>query len=615
MTGLCGWLGAAPVPAPDEVAQRMGHALTRFDGTRLSTHVTPPHALAIAGDERTSTILEDGALVLALSGHPRWRRADAHLADPRAVGQAFIAEYRKIGPEALQGLAGDFALALLDTAKGEALLAVDRIGIRNLIWQQAGDSLIFASTADALAAHPAVRREIDHQGIYNFVYFHMIPGPATAFRGQSRVPPGNALKFNRGQVLVKPYWQMRFAEDQRGSVAHFKPAFLAALREGVAASADFGQCGAFLSGGTDSSTVAGLLGDATGKPARTYSIGFDAEGYDEMEYARLASRHFKTEHHEYYVTPADVVDALPLIAEIYDQPFGNASAIPAYFCARLAKQDGITRLLGGDGGDELFGGNARYAKQFQLSLYENIPPALRRTLIEAAVFKLPGGERLPLIRKARSYIEQASVPMPARYETYNLLERLGAANVFTAEFMASIDPAHPHALMKETYDAAHAGSLINRMLALDIKFTLADNDLPKVTRMCELAGVDITFPLLGEPVVDFSATLPPALKLKGTKLRYFFKEALRDFLPNEIITKTKHGFGLPVGTWLQSHAPLRDLAGDSLQSLKARGIVRPDFIDSLFGEHLQSHAGYYGTMIWILMMLELWFEKREPGTR
>jgi asparagine synthase (glutamine-hydrolysing) len=127
--------------------------------------------------------------------------------------------------------------------------------------------------------------------------------------------------------------------------------------------------------------------------------------------------------------------------------------------------------------------------------------------------------------------------------------------------------------------------------------------------MCELAGVDVAFPMLHESVVDFSAMLAPVMKLKGTKLRYFFKEALRDFLPNEIITKEKHGFGLPVGAWLQSHPPLRELAGDSLQRLKQRNIVRPEFIDNLFSEQMQRHAGYYGTMIWILMMLELWFEK------
>ena len=609
MTGLCGWIGASAVEGPDEVLQRMGGALARFDGARLTTRVTPSTALAVAGDNRTSTLLADGPITLAVSGHAGWQLNEVRLSDPPAVCRAFLDEYRRVGAEALKSLTGDFALALLDAETGQALLAIDRIGIRNLIWQHSGDSLIFASTADALAAHPGVRREIDHQGIYNYVYFHMIPGPGTAFRDQTRLPPGSALHFRSGRVSTAPYWAMRFDEDGPENVARFKPPFLAAMRDGIATAADFGPCGAFLSGGTDSSTVAGVLGGVTGKPARTYSIGFDAEGFDEMEYARLASRHFKTEHHEYYVTPDDVVQAVPMIADVYDQPFGNASAIPTYFCARLAKQDGITRLLGGDGGDELFGGNARYAKQYQLSLYENIPAALRRGLLEAAIFKLPGGERLPLIRKARSYIEQASLPMPARYETYNLLERLGAANVFSADFLASIDPAHPHALMKETYDAAHAGSLINRMLALDIKFTLADNDLPKVTRMCELAGVDIAYPLLSEPVVDFSATLPPALKLKGTKLRYFFKEALRDFLPNEIITKQKHGFGLPVGTWLQSHAPLRELAGDSLQRLKARNIIRADFIDSLFSDRMKSHAGYYGTMVWILMMMELWFEK------
>jgi asparagine synthase (glutamine-hydrolysing) len=609
MTGLCGWIGAGPVAASTEILQRMGGTLSRFDRAPLSSHVTPAAALAVAGDERTAALLTEGPVTLALSGHARWEHGTVRVAEPREVCRAFLSQYRQTGAEALKSLKGDFALALLNAETGEALLAIDRIGIRNIVWQQTGDDLVFASTADALAAHPGVRHEVDHQGIYNYVYFHMIPGPGTAFRGQARLQPGHALHFRQGRATARPYWEMHFGEDGPESVARFKPAFLAALRDGVAATADFGQCGAFLSGGTDSSTVAGLLGGATGKPARTYSIGFDAEGFDEMEYARLASRHFKTEHHEYYVTPDDVVQAVPMIADVYDQPFGNASAIPTYFCARLAKQDGITRLLGGDGGDELFGGNARYAKQYQLSLYDNIPAALRRGLLEAAVFKLPGGERLPLIRKARSYIEQASLPMPARYETYNLLERLGAANVFTGDFLASVDPAHPHALMKETYDGAHAGSLINRMLALDIKFTLADNDLPKVTRMCELAGVDIAYPLLSEPVVDFSATLPPGLKLKGTKLRYFFKEALRDFLPNEIITKEKHGFGLPVGNWLQSHAPLRELAGDSLQRLKTRNIVRPDFIDSLFSDRMKSHAGYYGTMVWILMMMELWFEK------
>ena len=158
--------------------------------------------------------------------------------------------------------------------------------------------------------------------------------------------------------------------------------------------------------------------------------------------------------------------------------------------------------------------------------------------------------------------------MPARYESYNLLNHLGAENVLDADFLASVDRRHPQALMQDAYAPYADRSLINQLLGIDLRFTLADSDLPKVTRMCALAGVDVVFPLLDERVVEFSATLAPDLKLRGTQLRWFFKEALRDFLPAEIITKQKHGFGLPVGTWLVEHPPLRDLARDAIDSLK-----------------------------------------------
>ena len=606
MSGICGWFGGHGGRA-EETLRRMGGQLGRFDRTPLSTTSSAFGSVAAVGTDRTCCVLELDGLQLALAGHARWEESHSRTTEIATVCHKLLEGYRQQGAKALSCLKGDFSLALVDSKHQEALLAVDRIGIRNLIYQ-IGDQLIFGSTADALRLHPGAGRVVDHQAIYNYVYFHMVPGPGTAFRDQARLLPGHYLHFRHGQVVIARYWEMVFTEDSMQGIEPLKAPFIAALRDGVETAADHEQCGAFLSGGTDSSTVAGLLDGRDGRGARTYSIGFDAAGFDEMAYARLASRHFKTEHHEYYVTPDDVVQAIPLIADAYDQPFGNASAIPTFFCARMAKADGVTRLLGGDGGDELFGGNARYAKQYQLSLYEKVPFAVRRGLIEAAVFGVPGGNRLPLVRKARSYIQQASLPMPARYEAYNLLERLGAENVFTHDFLASVDRGKPIALMTETYNSARAESLINHMLALDLKFTLADNDLPKVTRMCELAGIDVTFPLLHEAVVDFSAGLAPDMKLKGNKLRYFFKEALRGFLPDDIITKEKHGFGLPVGAWLQGHPPLRELACDSLQRLKARDIIRSDFIDNLLSDHLQEHAGYYGTMVWILMMLELWFQ-------
>jgi asparagine synthase (glutamine-hydrolysing) len=202
--------------------------------------------------------------------------------------------------------------------------------------------------------------------------------------------------------------------------------------------------------------------------------------------------------------------------------------------------------------------------------------------------------------------------MPMRYETYNLLERLGPATVFDAEFLAEVDQGLPAARLREAYSSTDASSLINRMLALDMRFTLADNDLPKVTRTCDIAGIDVAFPLLHESVVEFSASLPPDFKLRRTRLRYFFKAALRDFLPRATIAKKKHGFGLPAGLWLRDHPALHELAGDALATLRRRRVFRSDFLDELLTRRLLEHPGYYGTLAWVLMMLELWFQKPRP---
>jgi asparagine synthase (glutamine-hydrolysing) len=573
-------------------------------------------ALAAVGPPRTAAAVESGPIAVVIQGHPLWRGGgDESCRDTSNLAEfcrRIVDAYLEQGSEFLPRMGGDFALALIDDRSGSVMLAIDRIGVRSLSYEHSRGTLIFGETSDVLLAHPLATAAIDLQSVYDYVYFHMVPGPATAYRGHARLRPGHALTFDSGRLATRPYWQISFTEPPGGRVEDFKAEFRAALNAGVAACAAAERCGTFLSGGTDSSTVAGVLGTITGTPARTYSIGFAAAGYDEMEYARITARHFGTEHHEYYVTPDDVVRAIPLLAAAYDQPFGNASAVPTYYCARLAKEDGVQRLLGGDGGDELFGGNSRYARQYQLALYERVPEALRRGVLEPLLLGLPGMTAIPVLRKARSYIEQARLPMPARYDSYNLLERLGPGNVFAAEFLAEIDPGLPRARLREAYDSTRASSLINRLLALDLRFTLADNDLPKVTRTCDLAGVDVAFPLLHESIVELSATLPPDFKLRGTRLRYFFKEALRDFLPRATITKKKHGFGLPAGLWLRDHGPLHELAADALASLRRRRIFRDDFLGELMTRRLRDHPGYYGTLAWVLMMLELWYEKHPP---
>jgi asparagine synthase (glutamine-hydrolysing) len=548
---------------------------------------------------------------VALQGLPQWQDAGlATLARQQGHAQALLEGYHRHGAQVLQYLHGGFALAIHDIGKESDLLATDRSGIVPLFHASDGDGLVFGSRADQVAAQPGVHGGLHPQALYDYLYFHAVPGPETIFTGVRRLQPGECLHWHAGQANIEPYWTMEYREDGlEGNPAEWRGRCLDLIREGVHRRTDGGvKVGAFLSGGIDSSTVTGMLSEVGEGPARTYSIGFDAPGYDEMEYARLVARHFNTDHHEYYVTAEDVVAAVPQIAAHFDQPFAVSSALPAYYCARMAKEDGVQRLLAGDGGDELFGGNERYARQQLFTLYSHVPGPLRGGLIEP-LLRSPLGELGPM-RKAASYVRQASMPMPERMESYNLLERLGPRQVLTDAAMARVDTGVPMQLLRETYHGARAGHMLNRMLAVDMRFILADRDLPKVTGACALAGMEVDFPFLDDDLVAFSALLPPREKLRGTRLRHLFKEAVRGFLPDEILTKQKQGFGLPFGLWLVEHPGLRDFTHDTLAGLKRRDLVRPEFIDELLGHRHAQHAAYYGDMVWALVILEQWLSSR-----
>ncbi|MCA0240624.1 MAG: asparagine synthase C-terminal domain-containing protein [Proteobacteria bacterium] len=528
--------------------------------------------------------------------------------DAAAAWQAALAE----GPAAAaRGASGDFAVALREDS-GRVFLAVDRFAVRTLCYRLVGGELRFAARADDLAdAEP----DLDPQAIFDYLYFHAIPSPRTIFKGVMRVPPGHYVLFEGGRLTVAPYWVPEFSPPA-GSVSFpaLKDEFRKLLQQAVQRQLDGSKAACFLSGGTDSSTVAGMIRAVTGEAAACYSIGFEAEGYDEMEFARIAARHFGARHHEYYVTPDDLVRSIGDVAASYDQPFGNSSALPAYYCAKEARDDGVSKLLAGDGGDELFGGNSRYAKQRVFGWYRGVPSALRAGMLEPLFERTPIGSA-PLLRKGTSYIEQAKVPMPDRLQMYNLLRRLGAANVLAAGFLSRVDQEAPARQQREVWAQARADNEIDRTLAFDWRYTLAESDLPKVCGTTRLAGVEVGFPFLDQSLLDFSMQLPPDYKLKGLKLRWFFKEALRDFLPEAIITKRKQGFGLPFGVWTSRHAGLRKLAVDSLHSLADRGVVRADFIRELVDQYLPQHPGYYGELVWILMILEQWLQQHAPKFR
>ena len=532
-------------------------------------------------------------------------RSKGHL----AAWQAALAES---GAQAACAVEGDFAVGL-DDGMGRVFLAVDRFAIHSLCYRIIDGHLHFAERADELAALPP-KANIDPQAIFDYLYFHVVPSPRTVFQGVYRLPAGHSALFERGRLTVAPYWMAQFTEPGAIRLDTLASEFRQLLKDAVARQLDGSKPACFLSGGTDSSTVAGMIGAVAGRPAATYSIGFDAEGYDEMAFARIAAKRFGCEHHEYYVTPDDLVRSIPALAAHFDQPFGNSSALPAFYCAKMAREDGVTRLLAGDGGDELFGGNTRYAKQRVFGYYDRVPAALRSGLLEPLLERSPLGG-LPLARKGRSYVEQAKVPLPDRMQMYNLLMRLGVAQVFSPDFLAQVDTADPLRQQRAVWQQGQTGSPLNRMLAYDWRYTLAEADLPKVCGATRLAGMQVGFPLLDAALVDFSMRLPSDYKLKRLKLRWFFKEALRGFLPDEIIAKKKQGFGLPFGVWANRHPALRQFMAESLHSLGERGIVHSGFIDALVKQHLPAFPGYYGEMVWILMMLEQWLRAYESRQR
>lgn len=557
----------------------------------------------------SSNSARDANTVCAVIGNPRFDDDSATLlTNDSGSAAGFLYLWNRHGENVAALVHGTYSVVVVDAERKCVFLAVDRFAVKSLCYCLDGQNLSFSDRADRVEGRGT---ELDPQAIFDYLFFHMIPAPRTIFRRVQRLPAAHSLLIDEKGVKLSRHWPLHFDEHHREPFSLASNTFRDLIHDSVSDEiVGHQRVGTFLSGGTDSSTVAGMLCKVTGTRAPAYSIGFEAEGYDEMAFARIAAKHFDCEHHEYYVTPNDLVSSISDIARHFDQPFGNSSALPAYYCAKMAKEDGCTKILAGDGGDELFGGNSRYATQRMFEFYQAVPDGIRK-VVEPMCEDGSVLRRIPGVRQATGYVRHSRIPMPDRLQSFNLIMQLDPGLVLTTSFLAQVDLAEPKAHMRATWDECKTGSLINRMLAYDWRYTLADSDLPKVGGATSMAGIEVGYPLLSDKLTDFSMTLPPNWKLRRFKLRWFFKEALRGFLPDEIITKKKQGFGLPFGVWATRTPELKRLAEDSLASLAERGIVRADFVKKLFAEYLPEHPGYYGEMVWILMMLEQWIRGHE----
>jgi asparagine synthase (glutamine-hydrolysing) len=617
MTGLCGWLGAiGGKTSPDKILAKMSSALDLMQPSAKTEGVARPDS-GMGGIAGGVNIWAGEHILCAVDGRPGFDDpALAEIAAKSGNAKAFAEGYELYSNLVLERLHGPFSVSIVDPRKDEVFIAVDRLGIHALAYAAGPGFFVFGSTTDAVRRHPAVTSTISSQAVYNYLFNYIVPSPASIYNEQNKLLPGQFIRCRRGKIEKQFYWEMPYTHAHHGSVAEWSERLWSVLNKSFAHSIeglDPEYVGAFLSGGLDSSTVAGLLARSV-KKARTFTIGFTEPEFDESGFARIASDHFHTDHHEYFVTPRDVVELMPRIAEVYDEPYGNTSAVPTFYCARMAAAAGVKVMLAGDGGDEIFAGNERYAHMLRIEQYGRLPAWMRTRVLEPAL-GMPGVKKLRLAAKGLKLAERYATPMPERIYSHNYLADGTPENVLSDELLAEVDLGEPMAQIREAYWRPKEATMLQRMMHLDLKITLADNDLRKVNRMCRLAGVEVRYPLLSDELVSFAASVPPEILLPGTKLRHFFKQAMRGFLPLPVLEKKKHGFGLPFNVWIKSDSELQALILDQLSMLRRRNYLKPAFLDEVTEGCRTAEPRSTDGMAWDMAILEMWLQKHHDRVR
>jgi asparagine synthase (glutamine-hydrolysing) len=622
MSGICGicepgvfWQARELQPmlrACGQLSDPLGHVI---GGRSVLLGVRPRWNFqsVAAGDDFAVAVSADltNLRELEAEGEKAFRRPSDSTAE--LIGQL----YRIHGHDFLDRLRGSFAIAIWDYTSQELTLAIDPLGIETLFWSREGDRLLFGTRLSSVALGCA-RLELEPAALVQYLLHTVVPAPLTIYKNVERMQAGTVLVYRRGSIKSWRYWDLSYEESSQGNGRQLAETLRANLRRAVHSHLPEDspeKVGAYLSGGTDSSTVLAFAAER-GKPVDSFSIYFENPRYDEIAFARLAAQRFGARHHEKCLGPSDATEAITGLIDYFDEPFANSSAIGAYHCAKLARETGNELLLAGDGGDELFAGNERYASDKKFELYHRIPNALRCQLIEPLARSLPSHG--PLSLPAR-YIRRANIPNPLRMLSYSFFISQDGESALSPDLLDQV-PRNTWMGIPDAHfnRAPHADSELNRLLYLDVKMTLADNDIRKVRGTAEMAGVRVRFPLMDRTLTEFSGTIPADLKLKGFEKRYLFKKAMEGILPRQILYKKKHGFGVPVGYWLQHDPALRSIAAilDEPRT-RQRGYFPPDF-HSRIHELNAVYPGYYGEILWLLLILELWhrrhFDHQSPAT-
>ena len=522
-------------------------------------------------------------------------------------GEVILAAWQRWGVECLPRLHGMFAFAIYDTAARTLFLARDRLGVKPLFMAQLSDgSLAFASELKGLLAHPLLRREADPLAVEDYLAWGYVPDHRSILKGVEKLPAGHyrVLRHDTAPEAPRRWWDVSFAERRSGSTRDLEAELLHHLREAVTSrmTADV-PLGAFLSGGVDSSTVVALMAEASRAPVKTCSIGFDVAAADETSHAEKVARLFGTDHVAHRVG-ADQFDAIDTLAAMFDEPFADASALPTWRVCQLARQS-VTVALSGDGADEAFAGYRRQVFHAHEERVRGLLPAgFRRRFLGALGTAYPKADWAPRpLRAKATLLALAGSGAEGYARSLAVVPPEFRATLYSADLCRELGSYRAEQPLVALMEAAPARSGLDRAQYADLKVWLPGDILTKVDRTSMAASLEAREPLLDHRLVEFAATLPERMRVRGGQGKWLLKKAMRRYLPDDILYRPKQGFVTPIAEWLRG-----PLAGEAQAIAASAALARTGWFDTAqlarLAEAHRSGRADNSRLLWQLLMLD-----------
>jgi len=559
---------------------------------------------------------EDGTLHITYNGeiynHADYRESlesKGHFYATHCDTETILHLYEEHGSACVDYLRGMFAFAIWDQRKKKLFIARDRLGVKPLYYVHTDDgSLYFGSEIKTLLEAGAAKPEVNYAVLSDYLANHAPSGEETLFRGVKRLLPGHVMTWRDGELSIRRYWDVDFSKDDGDTrddetyVKQWSDLFRESVRLRLMADVPLGM---FLSGGIDSSAIAGVMSGMVGAPVKTFSVAFAEREANELEYARLAAKAYKTSHHEIVVSPEQFFSALPRLVWHEDEPLAHPSSVALYFVSHLAAQH-VKVVLTGEGSDELLGGYGRYRRTiWNLALgqrYNKFTSAIARETIRKQIERMPPGGRMRQ-KLMRTFLVLSPELESIYFDNFAVFPAPMQKRMFTRETTDRIGSIDPYVELRKLLERTKDLSLLDGLLYADIK-TYLHELLMKQDQMSMAASIESRVPFLDHKLVEFTARLPDRLKLRGWTTKYILRKAMKGIVPEKILSRRKMGFPVPVGAWLRGS--YKWVIDDYVLSPRAmdRKIFDPDFVRNLVKAHQKGED--HSERLWCLINFEVW---------